>query len=212
MKKFLAVIMALVFVLSLTGCSKVKLKEGESHIVIDKKGTVSIEFYMSDKDADKTFDIDTEDKVKDIKEDLEDLFDDYDIDAEIKNVKASKDYLKFTMVVEDADDYGIDLDMTLEDYADDRYCDIDELEDEGIKFYTYKSEGKDKVKSKDLEDYEDYKVLGVNSTSLTGGEVYITVPGEIVLVTDGIKFEKVSKNTIYIKKSKSYKDIIVYKD
>lgn len=203
MKKVLLPL-TLIILLSLTGCSKTKLEQGESFVTF-KKDSVSVACSLSGKDAKSEYGIRIKDDSKDIKEDLVDYFDDYyDIDIKITKFKKGKDFINFTYVIEDAGDLGYYVETTLEDYADDlHYDDVEELADDR-EFITYDKEKS--VDSDDIDKYEDDFVQRVN-----GGAkgVYYKTPNKILLVSEDLKYEKISKDTIYIKRNSS--GIIVYK-
>lgn len=196
--------LTLIILLSLTGCSKTKLEQGESFVTF-KKDSVSVAFSVSEKDAKKLYDIRFKDNSKDIKEDLVDYFSDiFDADIKITEFKKGKDFINFTYEIEDAEDLGYYDETTLEDYADDlRYDDVEELAEE-IEFITYDKEKS--VDSDDIDKYEDDFVQYV-----TGGDkgIYYKTQNKILLVTEKVKYEKISKDTIYIKRNSS--GIIVYK-
>lgn len=201
-KVLLPLILTILF--SLTGCSNTKLEPGESFITF-KKDSVSIASSVSDKDVKKVYDIRFKDSSKEIKEELADYLSDiHDEDIKITKFKKGKDYINFTYKLEDVEDIGFYEDTTLEDFADDEgYDDVEELADD-VEFVTY---GKEKsVDSDDIDKYEDDLVQRVH-----GGNkgVYYKMPKKILLVTDGLKYEKISGDTIYVKRNSS--GIIVYK-
>ncbi len=197
--------LTLIILLSLTGCSKTKLEQGESFVTF-KKDSVSVACSLSEKDAKKLYDIRIKDDNKDIKEDLVDYFsDNYDIDIKITKFKKGKDFINFTYETEDAEDIGYYDDTTLEDYADDlRYDDVEELADD-MEFITYDKEKS--VDSDDIDKYEDDLVQFVK-----GGDkgMYYKTPNKMLLVSEKLKYERISKDTIYIKRNSS--GIIVYKN
>ncbi|NLE25695.1 MAG: hypothetical protein GX625_10215 [Clostridiaceae bacterium] len=196
--------LTLIILLSLTGCSKTKLEQGESFVTF-KKDSVSVACSLSGKDAKSEYGIRIKDNSKDIKEDLVDYFSDiFDADIKITEFKKGKDFINFTYEIEDAEDLGYYDETTLEDYADDlRYDDVEELAEE-IEFITYDKEKS--VDSDDIDKYEDDFVQYV-----TGGDkgMYYKTQNKILLVTEKLKYEKISNDTIYIKRNSS--GIIVYK-
>lgn len=204
MKKVLLPL-SLIILLSLTGCSNTKLEPGESFITF-KKDSVSIACSVSDKDVKKVYDIRFKDSSKEIKEELTDYLSDvHDEDIKITKFKKGKDFINFIYELEDAEDIGYLDETTLEDYADDlRYDDVEELADD-VEFITY---GKEKsVDSDDIDKYEDDLVQLVK-----GGNkgTYYKIPNKILLVSEKLKYEKISNDTIYIKRNSS--GIIVYKN
>jgi hypothetical protein len=203
MKKVLLPLILSVLLL-LTGCSNVKLEPGESFITFKKK-SASITFSVSEKDVKRVFDIRFKDSSKEIKEELADYLSDiHDDDIKITKFKKGKDFINFTYELEDVEDMDFYEKMTLEDYADDEgYDDVEELADD-VEFVRY---GKDKsVDSDDIDKYEDDLVQYVY-----GGDkgIYYKLPKKILLVTDGLKYKKISSDTIYVKRNSS--GIIVYK-
>ncbi|MDA3845059.1 MAG: hypothetical protein PF505_00760 [Vallitaleaceae bacterium] len=206
MRKVLALGLVVVFMFSLTGCfGGVKLEEDQMSYVLNKDGELTYSMYIEDKDLEDSFDVDFDDKEKEIIEDMEDAFDDWDIDAEVTKLKKKDDYANITILIEDSEDMGDEFELTLEDYVDDNgYEDIDAFADDND-FVLFKDE--DDVKSKDLEDYADLYLVSVSGGS---DGVYYEVPGKIILVSDKVDFEKVNNNTIYIDK-KEY-GYIAYED
>jgi len=217
MKKALSVLMIFAVLLTLVGCgSKVKLYPGQVFVEF-KKDTVAIQFSVPKDDAEDEFDINFKDSTKSIQKDLEDYFsDDYDGDVKIKDLKKGKDYISFTVEL-DADDfadmyrYSYHNEYTLEDYADDRgYDDVDELA-ENQKFVLY-SNGKT-VDEDDVSKYEDdYAVMVFGSgLGMFGQGAYFKFPKNILIVAKDLKYEKISNNTIFIKRSSSSGIVVVKK-
>lgn len=205
MKKIFLLPLLFIILLSFVGCSKIKLETGESFVTFNKD-SVSVACSVSDKDAKKLYDVRIKDSNKDIKEDLVDYFSDiYDEDIKITEFKKGKDYINFTYELEDAEDIGYLDETTLEDYADDlRYDDVEELADD-VEFITYDKEKS--VDSDDIDKYEDDLVQVVQ-----GGNkgMYYKAPNKILLVPEKLKYEKISNDTIYIKRNSS--GIIVYRN
>lgn len=196
MKKILSFTLAAALTLSLTGCfGGIKLEENQTHLTLNKDGEITMEAIMEDKDFEDAFDVDFDDKEKDIIKDLEEYFDDEDVKAEVKKLNLKKDTAEITLVIEDGEDYLSAIDETLEDLADDAGYDSieDYVDDYDYEFVTFKDE--EDIDSDDLEkDYADYIYINVY-----GGEegMYYTLPSDIVAVTD-MKFEKIKKDTIFI--------------
>lgn len=204
MKKKLLLPLILSLLLLLAGCSKTKLEPGQS-LTAFKKGSVTVSSMISDKDAKSYFGIRFKDSKKEIKEDIVDYFSDiYDDDIKITKFKKGKDYISFTYTLEDAEDLGFYDELSLEDYADkNRFDDVEELADT-LDFITY---GKEKsVDSDDIDKYEDDFVQRVQGGSKGA---YYKMPKKILLVTDDLKYEKVSNDTIFVKRNST--GIIVFK-
>lgn len=203
MKRFSVIFMILFFISILTGCTKVKLEENQSFATFKSNGDVILSEYLSDNDADDYLDIDTSDKNSKIKKDLISFFDDnLNMDVKVTKIKATKDYIKFTITSKDADNMGFDADYALSDYADDYYGDDVDVLAENQDFVYFKN-GND-VKDKDLSDYEDDIAVQVN-----GGEegTYYKFPGKILVLND-LDFNKISNDTIYIDDDEN--GIVVY--
>ncbi|MBN2222518.1 MAG: hypothetical protein JW708_09965 [Vallitaleaceae bacterium] len=195
MKKLLSFTLTTALLFSLTGCfGGIKLEENQSHLTMNKDGEITLEAIMEDRDFEDAFDVDFDDKEKDVIKDLEEYFDDEDITVEVKKLKLNKDTAEITIFIEDGEDYLSKIDETLEDLADDSgYDDIEDfVEAYDYEFVTFKDE--EDIDSKDLEDYADYIYLNVY-----GGEegMYYTTPSDIEAVSD-LKFERINKNTIFI--------------
>ena len=204
MKKKLLLPLILSLLSLLAGCSKTKLEPSQS-LTVFKKGSVTVSSMLSDKDAKSYFGIRFKDSAKEIKEDIVDYFSDiYDDDIKITKFKKGKDYISFTYTLEDAEDLGFYDELSLEDYADkNRFDDVEELADT-LDFITY---GKEKsVDSDDIDKYEDDFVQRVQGGSKGA---YYKMPKKILLVTDDLKYEKVSNDTIFVKRNSS--GIIVFK-
>jgi hypothetical protein len=210
MRKILSLSLALVLVLSLTGCFGSKLEEGQGRYSFNKDGELNLEMSIEDKDLDDMFDADFDDKTKDIEDDIMDEWEDTGMeDAEIKSLKKKGDYLYLEIFIEDGEDVSWnDLDYTLEDYLEDSYYeDYDDLQEE-VEFVEFKSE--DEIDEDDLEDYEDNLVLTVY-----GGEegMYWVVPDDIVLVSGDCKYERISATEIYVEDDyiRDFDEFINYK-
>lgn len=206
MKKFISLLLAATLILSLSGCSlisKSKIEEGQVHWTLDKDGALTIEMAVNEDDADDDFNIDLGDKEKDIEEDLVDSFDDMDIDVEVKSLKVKNDVLYATLFLEDAEDMGIDMEATFEEYVEDMFYEDIEAYSDSYDFVLYKDG--DDIKAKDLEDYADYNVMTIYGNK---DGSYITVPGKIEALTD-LSFEKISNDTIFVDDKDT--GIILYK-
>jgi len=216
MKKVLSVLLLLVVFATFVGCgSKVKLEPGQMFIEFGKD-TVIIKYSMSDDDAEDEFDINMKDSNKDIAADLEDYFsDDFDGDIKIKDLKKGKDYISFAVEI-DADDfadyfrYSYHNEYTFEEYAEDMgYDDVEEL-GEDRKFVEF-SNGKS-LSKKDLDKYEDdYAVLVFGSGLNSSQGVYFKFPKNILIVSKDLKYEKISNDTIFIKRSSGSGVVVVKK-
>ncbi|PKM93503.1 MAG: hypothetical protein CVU84_15095 [Firmicutes bacterium HGW-Firmicutes-1] len=209
MKKF-GLMFVCLFVLTLSGCkSDVTLEEGQYYKVIKKDGSASIDWCLSDDEAEEIFGFDFKKDDKDeMKEAILDKIDEWDYDVEFTNFKKGDDYIKYTLIDEEGDDILFeDVDFTLEDYADDYYnLDVDELA-EDMKFVYYKND--EKVDEEDIEDYEDSFAISIYG-DIEGA--YYKVPGKILLVgeeSEDMDYEKISKDTIFLDKDVSV--VIVYK-
>ena len=101
------------------------------------------------------------------------------------------------------DDYE---DSTCEEVADEYgYDDFEELiEDEGLDLELYKNG--DKVRSSDLNDYEECYIMMVYGYD---EGAYYEVPGTILLVDDELDYEKIANNIIYV--DDESEGIIVFK-
>lgn len=200
MKKLLTLALAIVLVLSFTGCkSGIKLEEGQMHITF-KGDEVTIVAVMEDDDLEDEYDVDfKDDSNKEIAEEIVDYFDDDDIDVTAK-VKKSGKTATVTIVFEDAEDAYMELDDTVEDVADDYgYDDIEDyFDDFDITMETVKDG--DKVKAKEMEDYADDYMLMV-----FGGDegIYYTFDSTVLLASKSMDFEYKSKTTIFIEDDES---------
>lgn len=204
MKKLFLTFIFILFTISLTGCfSKVKLEEDQSHLTIYKDGEIKLVAIVSEDTADDVYDVDIEDKKKDVEKDILDYFDDNHIDVEIDKLRIKKDTIEVTLTLEDSKDLDIRMKDTLEDYAKDwGYKDVEALS-EYQDFILYKDD--EEIKSKDLEDYEDYAILNLSGEN---DGCYYTIPGEIILVSD-MDYERINKEIIYIDDGEY--GIVVYK-
>lgn len=210
MKKVLSVLLVLVMVFALAGCSSgPKLEEDQVHYTLTKDGELTLKMYGELDELEDDFDIDEDDSEKDIAEDIVDYFDDeMDLDVEV-TVKKSKDMVTVTIVIEDAEDFYFfgDLEQSLEDLCDD-YTGDDDIEDFldswDIEFQEFKNE-KD-VDNDDMEDYKDDFIM-----SVYGGDegVYYTLPSDILLVSD-FDFERVNNNTIFVEDGED--GYVIYKE
>lgn len=205
MKKFFLLPLLLFLLLSLVGCkSSIKLETGQSLTTFNNKGALSITTSLSSKDARDLFDVRIKDSKKDIKEDLIDHFSYlYDEEIKVTKLKKGKDFVNFTFTIDDAELFGFYDDLTLEDYAYDYYYDLEDMA-EYEEFVTYKKD--ESLDSDDLIDYEDDFVQYVHG----GNEgAYYKTPKKILLVSDNLKYKKISNDTIFIRRNSS--GIIVYK-
>lgn len=195
MKKVSSVILVFLLIISLSGCkSNVKLEEGQTYTVLDSDGGMSMSVFLSDKELDGSYGVDFDDDEDEIEESIIELFDDsYGMDVEITKFKKGKDNVSFTMTSEDAEDYGYDLEYTLEEFAEDSYYeDIDELA-ETESFIVYKDE-KD-LDEDELKNYEDAIVIYVGASDEGS---YYKFPSKILLVDENLDYNKVSSDTIFI--------------
>lgn len=196
MKKIMMVTVISVLLASMiTGCSGgVKLEVNQVEYSYGDDGDLTLNMLMEDKELEDEFDVDFDDKEKEIEEDLLDYIEDeIGDDVELKKFKKNKEDATIEMYFEDAEDMYGEIDQSFEDYAEDLYgLDLDELEEEE-EFVIYKSE-KD-LDEDDYEDYEDGIVIRVY-----GGEEgsYYTFPGKVLLVGDKVDYEKESNQTIFI--------------
>lgn len=184
-------VMSSMILLLVTGCSKVKIEEGESHVILNKDDSLEVSILHENEDEDD-------------KDDVEDDIDDnWGRDVDIKRLKVNKKTIEATLVFDDYDDFGgiqiHDLDEYFEDNMD---YDFEDVEDEEL-LYDFK---KDEVATeKQLKRAKDAKIL-----TYYGEKVYITVPGKILFVSD--KFEKINNNTVYFRRSGDswYGNFVVY--
>lgn len=201
MMKLTGLILLLSLVVS--GCTLlgggVKLEEDQMEFTFDDDGGLTMRAIMEDDEFEDAFDVDFDDKKKDIEEDMVDYMDDErDTDIEIISLKINKDTAEFEIYMEDAEDMYMELDQTLEDLAEDWFdVDIEDLEKE-LEFVYYKDE--EDLDEDDYEDYADDFVINVG-----GGDegMYYTFPSKILLVSDKVDFEKESNNTIFVDKDEN---------
>lgn len=206
MKKALLLTLIFVVLLSLVGCSnKTKLEPGETFVTFEKNSII-VSCVVPGDDAEDDFRIRMKDSSKEIRKDLEDYFSDiFDDEYKITEFKKGKDYISFTYELEDIRAMGFFKKTTLKEYAEDfGYDDLEEMA-EYNEFILYSNEKS--VDEDDLEEYEDEYVQIV-----FGGDngTYYKFPNKILLVSDGLKYKKISNDTIYIKRN-SIPKIIVYK-
>lgn len=199
MRKIIIGSFLLVLVFALTSCSSgIDLEEGQAYWTFDEDGGLTMEMLVDSDDFEDEFDADLDDKDKEIIEDLEDSFDDQDVDAEVKSLKVKKDTVNIEIYVEDSKDIFMEIKDTLEDLADQWDMDLEDFLD-GNELVYYKNE-KD-VDEDDIEDYEDLLYIRVSEGS---DGMYYTVPGKIILVSDTLDFEKISNDTIYVDDDNGY--------
>ncbi len=196
-KTMLVTSLLLVLSMVLSGCflaGGIKLEEDQIEYIFDEDGGLTLRAFMSDKELEDAFDVDFDDKKKEIEEDIIDYFDDeVDTDVEVKKLDISKDTASFELYIEDGEDFFMEMEVSLEDYADDYYgVDVDELED--YEEFVYYKDGDD-VKNKDVEDFSDDYVINVH-----GGDegAYYTFPSKVLLVGDKVDYEKIDNDTIFI--------------
>lgn len=200
MRKISFVLLATFLIISLSGCkSNVKLEEGQTYTILDSKGKMTMSAFLSDKEFDGSYGVNFDDDDDEIKESIVDLFDDvYGMDVEVSKFKKGKDNVKFTLVSEDAEDFGYDLEYTLEDYAEDNYYeDIDDMS-EYESFVFYKND--EDLNEDELEDYEDAIVIYVYGSE---EGAYYKFPSKILLIDEDMDYEKVSSNTIFVEDNES---------
>ena len=203
MKKTSLIALFLIVSLSFVGCSKVKLEPGEVFITY-KKGSSITTFSVSEKDAKNEFGIRLSDSKKEMKDELTDYFKNiYGNKFEITDIKKGKDYIEFTYEVEAPT--GQWYRSTLEEYAEKRhYDDMDEMaEREELVFY----KNKKSADGKDLEKHSDDYV-----ESVRGGKdgTYYRFEGNIIFVSENLKYKKISNDTIYVKRNSS-NGIVIFK-
>lgn len=207
MKRLYIFMLVGLFIISLTGCkSGFKLEEGQSSTIIDKDGKITMSVYLSDKDLNESYGLDFEDDKDEIEEAIIEMFDEfYGTDIEITKFKKGKDNVQFTMVTEDGDFFGYDLDNTLEDYAEASfYENVEELAD-SEDFVNFK-DGKDLDKEK-VEKYEDAIAIYVYGDEEGS---YFKMPNKILFVDENLEYEKKSSDTIFIEDGSS--GVVVFKE
>lgn len=182
---------------------KNELENGQMYFNF-KKDTVALSISLSGEDAEDTFDIDMNDSNNDIKDAIADSFgNDFD-EVEITAFKKGKDYIYFTIEV-DADSFSNGMEgsyyaeLSLGDLADEYGLgSVGELCD----YYTFVDYSKEKdIDEEDLEvygdDYVAYVFAPIDGAFDNG--VYFQFPNKILLITDNVKYKKISSNTIFIK-------------
>lgn len=182
---------------------KNELENGQMYFNF-KKDTVALSISLSGEDAEDSFDIDMNDSNDDIKDAIVDSFgNDFD-EVEIIDFKKGKDYLYFTIEV-DADSFSSGMEgsyyagLSLGDLADEYGLGgVGELCD----YYTFVDYSKEKaIDEEELEEYADdyvaYVFAPIDGAFDNG--VYFQFPKKILLITDNVKYKKISNNTIFIK-------------
>lgn len=200
MRKISFVLLAAFLIISLSGCkANVKLEEGQTYTILDSKGKMTMSAFLSDKEFDGSYGVDFDDNDDEIKESIVDLFDDvYGMDVEVSKFKKGKDNVKFTLISEDAEDFGYDLEYTLDDYSEDNYYeDIDDMS-EYESFVLYKND--EDLDDDELEDYENAIVIYVYGSE---EGAYYKFPSKILLVDEDMDYKKVSSNTIFVDDNES---------
>lgn len=228
MKKALSFLLIFVVLFSFAGCSgddsgkkksekaeKIELETGQMFIEFKKKSVI-VTYMMRDDDAEYEYDINMKDSKKDIEEDLEDYFSDlFNDNVKISELKKGKDYISFSVEV-DADSF-IDFyegsyheKYTLKEHV--YLCGYASVEDFGrsYRFVSYKNDKK--VDSGDLGKYKNDYLVWVSSIMDNGSRkgIYYKLPSKILLVSKELKYEKISDDTIFIKRNSD--GIIVVKN
>lgn len=194
MKKILAVVLMLSLVL--VGCSagKIVLEEDQMHVAFNSDGGVAMTMCMEDKEFEDEFDVDVDDDISDIMDDVKDYIEDQDedVDFEVKSLKIVDDMVVLSVYVEDGKDIYMEIEDSLEDYAEYNYEDIDEMAEE--EEFVYFKNGED-VDEDDVEQYEDYDIYEVSGAD---EGAYYTFPGKIAIVSEDMDFERVDAYTIFV--------------
>jgi len=240
MKRFLALLLVFTVLFTFIGCSKgkssddddsgskkkseasskessVKLEEGQM-LINFKKNSVAISFNMSGDDAEYEFDISMDDSSNEIKEAISDnLSYDFD-DFKLTSFKKGKDNISFTVEV-DAETFIEDIGWegsyhekyTLADFAEE--YGLDDVEELGDYFTFVDFNSGDDIDEDDLAKYEDEYIAVVAAPNFgsMGKGVYFQFPNKILLVTDTVKYKKISNNTIFIKSGSDYGIVVIKK-
>lgn len=198
-------------VVLLVGCkAPLKLEEGQYFQTFNNDGSARMSIVMSADDAEEIFGFDlNKDDKEDIEEEILEKLEEMDTDIELRTLKVTEDYLKYTLIYEDGEDIlGYDLNDTLEDYADDYYgMDLETLA-EDIEFIYYKDG--EEVDEDHVTEYEDARVMTAYGS--TDG-AYFRFPGKILILGEifgDLEYEKISSNTIYVEEDVEV--LVVYEE
>jgi len=235
MKKFLSLLLIIAVLLTCISCGKdnsdnakessrkidskakgdVELENGQMYFNF-KKDTVALSVSLSGDDAEDELDIDMNDSTNDIKEAILDSFgNDFD-DVEITAFKKGKDYISFTIEV-DADSFSEGMpgsyydEYSLSDLAEEYGLDgVEELCD----YYTFVDfSSEEEIDEDELAEFEDHYVAYVFAP-IDGAfdeGVYFQFPKKILLITDNVKYKKISNNTIFIKSNSEAGLVVIQK-
>lgn len=210
-KKASIFLSALLVLILLVGCKKpIKLEEGQFHQIFYEDGSMKMNFNMSAKQAEDNFGFDLEkDDQDDIEEEMLDKIEEFDSDIELKSLKVTEDYIKYSLFYDDGEDIlGYDFDETLGEYAEVYYgWDIETIAEE-LAFDIYEDE--EEADEDDVIDYEDARALSAYGSS---DGAYYTFPTKILLVGElygDMAYEKISSNTIFVEEDVEV--LVVYEE